>query len=102
MWSSDEGSTETYPIFMDERYRYCVEYFHSLYEENLINQDYLTTQEHNDRRLNDLHGVLANQNWPTKEEKYDPDEWVTIPSLKSDYYDMEYNGLYVIEYEYVK
>ena len=91
MWSSDEGSTETYPIFMDERYRYCVEYFHSLYEENLINQDYLTTQEHNDRRLNDLHGVLANQTWPTKKEKYDPDEWVTIPSLKSDYYDMEYN-----------
>lgn len=91
MWSSDEGSTETYPIFMDERYRYCVEYVHSLYEENLFNQDYLTTTEQNARRLSDLHGVLPNQTWPTKEEKYDPDEWVTIPSLKSEYYDMEYN-----------
>lgn len=91
MWSSDVDSTETYPIFMDERYRYAVEFFHSLYEENLMNQDYLTTKEENVRRLNDIHGVLAQQTWPTKEEKYDPDEWVTIPSLKSEYYDMEYH-----------
>lgn len=91
MWSSDVDSTETYPIFMDERYRYAVEFFHSLYEENLMNQDYLTTKEENVRRLNDIHGVLAEQTWPTKEEKYDPDEWVTIPSLKSEYYDMEYD-----------
>lgn len=90
MWSSDEGSTETYPIFMEERYRYCVEFFHSLYDENLINQDYLTTQEDTARRLGDKFGVMPQKTYPTKEELYDPDEWVTIPSLKSDYYDMEY------------
>lgn len=91
MWSSDEGSTETYPIFMDERYRYCVEYFNSLYDEKLINQDYLTTKEENVRRISDVHGVLPHQTWPTVEEKYDPDEWVTLSPLKSEYYDMEYH-----------
>lgn len=90
MWSSDQDSTETYPIFMEERYRYIVEYVKSLYDENLINQDYLTTQEGNTRRLNDIHGVLCEQTWPTAEEKYDPDEWVTVPSFKSEYYDVEY------------
>lgn len=90
LWSSDDDSTESYPIFMDERYRYCVEFVHSLYEENLINQDYLTTEESNARRLNDIHGVLCSQTWPTKEEKYDPDEWVAVAPFKSEYYDMEY------------
>lgn len=91
MWSSDQDSTETYPIFMEERYRYCVEYVKSLYDENLINQDYLTTQEGNTRRLNDIHGVLCEQTWPTAEEKYDPDEWIAVPTFKSEYYDMEWN-----------
>lgn len=92
MWSSDDGSTETYPIFMDERYRYCIEFFHSLYEEKLINQDYLTTTTEEDtaRRLSDKFGVMSQKTYPNKEELYDPDEWVTIPSLKSDYYDMEF------------
>lgn len=91
MWSSDEGSTETYPIFMDERYRYCVEYFHSLYDEKLINQDYLTTTEGMARLTSDLYGVLPHQTTPTAEGKYDPNEWLTLPPLKSDYYDMEYH-----------
>lgn len=90
MYSSDQGSTETYPIFADERYRYCVEYVKSLYEEKLFNQDYLTTKEAGVRRQNDIHGVIAYALYSAKEEKFDPDEWVAIPAMKSKYYDMEY------------
>ena len=92
-WYADDNSTEVHPTFASDRYRYAVEYVKSLYDEGLMNQDYLTTQEGNARRLSDIHGVLVYQTWPTKEEKYDPDEWVVIPCPKSELYDMEYQTL---------
>ena len=87
MYSSDYGSTETYPIFMEERYRYVVEYMADLYKEGLVDSDMftVTSDERNARRQSDVYGVLPHQTWPETVEKYDPNDWTAIPLMTSEY-----------------
>ena len=87
LYSSDLGRTETYPVFMEERYRYIVEYLADLYAEGLVDSDMfsVSSDEQNARRQSDRYGVLPSQTWPDKVEKYDPDEWTSMPLMGSKY-----------------
>lgn len=87
IYGSDKDSTQTYPVFMEERYKAMVSYLNELYSEGLINNDMftVTTDEESARRLGDRYGVLPQQTWPNKEEAYDPDEWTAIPLMTSEY-----------------
>lgn len=89
IYGGDKGSTEAKAIFMDERYKYLINYLNELYTEGLINNDMFTVtgDENNTRRLNDQYGVLPNQTWPNKEEKYDPDEFTAMPLMTSQFID---------------
>ena len=80
------GTTEAVPVFMLDNYRAMVEYLNELYEEDLINQDMFSVskEERNARRLSDLVGVVTSE-YGNTEEKYNPDEWVCIPPLSSEY-----------------
>lgn len=80
------NTTEAVPVFMLDNYRAMVEYLNELYEEELINQDMFSVakEEKNARRLSDLVGVVTSE-YAVAEEKYNPDEWVCIPPLASEY-----------------
>lgn len=87
IYGSDKDSTEAKAIFMDERYKYLISYVHDLYAEGLIDSDMFTVtgDELTARRLNDLCGVRTNQTYPNKEEKYDPDEFTSMPLMTSPF-----------------
>jgi len=81
------GTTEAVPVFMTENYRAMVEYIADLYAEGLINQDMfsMSGDENTARRLDDRYGVLCNAYTNVAAEKYNPDEWTSIPLIKSEY-----------------
>lgn len=81
------GTTEAVPVFMLDNYRSMVEFINELYEEKLINQDMFSVagDENKARRLSDIYGVNANLTDYNVAEKYNPDEWVSIPLMGSEY-----------------
>ena len=87
IYSSEAGSTETFPLYASEQYRYIMEYVRDLYKEGLISSDFLTVSSEEDeaRRKNDEYGVLFRRMHGEKiDEKWNGDEWATMPLLTSD------------------
>ena len=87
MYSHDYGSTEAYPKFTDERYRYTVEYLADLYAEGLMAQDIVTatTAEKNDRKGHDRVGVFQYLYASKPSDSFNPDEWAILPFMTSEY-----------------
>jgi len=81
------GTTEAVPVFMMDNYRDMIEFMHELYDEDLMNKDSFSVSGEEDkaRRFSDLYGVFAHLVAATAEEKYNPDEWVSIPLLTTEY-----------------
>ena len=86
-YGADEGSTEVYPVFMDERYRYVVEYFSELYSEGLVNKDMFTIDnaESDARKAADRYGVGSN--------KYFVNDYRPLPLLTSKYLEANKDGM---------
>lgn len=87
IYGSDKDSTEAKAIFMDERYKYLISYVHDLYAEGLINSDMFTVtgDEETARRLNDQYGAMAFMNFGQAEEKYDPNNFTSMPLMTSQF-----------------
>lgn len=81
------GTTEAVPVFMMDNYRDMIEFMHELYDEGLMNKDCFSVSGEEDkaRRLSDVYGVFANLLTATAQDKYNPDEWVSIPLLTTQY-----------------
>ena len=85
VWSSEAGSTETFPLFTNDKFRYVMEYIVDLYDEGLIDQDLFTisSDEFNARRDNDRYGVYPRESWGVM-GSYDPDNFSAMPLMTSD------------------
>lgn len=86
IYGAQYGTTEAKPVFMLDNYRAMVEYVRELYDEGLINQDMfsVSSEETNARRKEDRIGVF-NRYYANPEGKYDPNEFVPIPPIGSEY-----------------
>jgi len=97
MYSVDDGETEVDAVFMDERYRYIVEFFAELYDEGLVDQDMFTvdTAEMKARKDNDRYGVYPGTVNSVKisDGKDISDQFTMIPLLTSDYLEANAEGI---------
>ncbi len=86
-YSAKYGTTEALPLFMTENYRAMIEFVCELYEEKLINQDMFSVSgdENKARRLSGIYGVYSNMTAAAVDGMWDPDEFVSIPLMGSEY-----------------